>query len=72
MRGGNLSGLALCGGELWTVSDRDDDLLYRLDTSNRVWKAEGVGLQVPAVPDSGLPWSRSEEPFAVAIWTSRV
>ncbi len=30
MRGGNLSGLALCGGELWTVSDRDDDLLYRL------------------------------------------
>ena len=25
MRGGNLSGLAQCGNELWTVSDRDDD-----------------------------------------------
>ena len=24
MRGGNLSGLAQCGKELWTISDRDD------------------------------------------------
>ena len=32
MRGGNLSGLALCDNELWTVSDRDDDQIYRLDT----------------------------------------
>ena len=33
MRGGNLSGLALCGNALWTVSDRDDDQIYRLDIS---------------------------------------
>lgn len=33
MRGGNLSGLAWCGGALWTVSDRDDDRLYRLQPS---------------------------------------
>ena len=32
MRGGNLSGLAQCGKDLWTVSDRDDDQIYRLDT----------------------------------------
>lgn len=56
MRGGNLSGLAQCGGTLWTVSDRDDDVLYRLDTSNRVWKAEGTHLEVPPVPSSGLSW----------------
>ena len=31
MRGGNLSGLAVCGKDLWTVSDRDDDRIYRLD-----------------------------------------
>jgi len=67
MRGGNLSGLAVCGGELWTVSDRDDDLLYRLDTSNRVWKVEGVGLQVPAVPDSGLPWSLRLKTWAASF-----
>ncbi|NWB90916.1 esterase-like activity of phytase family protein [Pseudomonas agarici] len=55
MRGGNLSGLARCGKTLWTVSDRDDDLLYRLDISDRVWRAEGVHLEVPSIPDSGLP-----------------
>lgn len=32
MRGGNLSGLAQCGNDLWAVSDRDDDQIYRLDT----------------------------------------
>ena len=32
-RGGNLSGLAWRGGALWTVSDRDDDRLYRLQPS---------------------------------------
>ncbi|MEG0862064.1 MAG: esterase-like activity of phytase family protein [Pseudomonas sp.] len=56
MRGGNLSGLALCKGELWTVSDRDDDLLYRLDTNAPVWQAESVPVAAPPVPDSGLPW----------------
>lgn len=51
MRGGNLSGLANCGGVLWTVSDRDDDRIYRLDTQARVWKAEAVLINVPPVPE---------------------
>ena len=56
MRGGNLSGLALCGGELWTVSDRDDDRIYRLDTGASTWQAMAVEIDVPPVPESGLPW----------------
>ncbi|MBB4814417.1 hypothetical protein HNP03_003047 [Pseudomonas rhodesiae] len=56
MRGGNLSGLAQCGNELWMVSDRDDDQIYRLDTSAPTWQAEAVKIEVPPVPDSGLPW----------------
>ncbi|WP_460116545.1 esterase-like activity of phytase family protein [Pseudomonas sp. H2_A12] len=56
MRGGNLSGLALCGNELWTVSDRDDDQIYRLDISMPTWQATAVKIDVPPVPDSGLPW----------------
>ncbi|MBD8091314.1 esterase-like activity of phytase family protein [Pseudomonas fluorescens] len=56
MRGGNLSGLALCGQDLWTVSDRDDDQIYRLDISAPTWKAETVKIEVPPVPESGLPW----------------
>ena len=47
MRGGNLSGLALCGKELWTVSDRDDDQIYRLDISAPTWQAETVTIDVP-------------------------
>jgi hypothetical protein len=56
MRGGNLSGLAQCGNDLWAVSDRDDDQIYRLDTSESAWQAEAVHIDVPPVPDSGLPW----------------
>ena len=56
MRGGNLSGLALCQGEMWTVSDRDDDQIYRLDTRYAEWQAEAVSIQVPPPPESGLPW----------------
>jgi hypothetical protein len=51
MRGGNLSGLAKCGEQLWTVSDRDDDRIYRLDTQGKVWKAEAVLINVPPVPE---------------------
>jgi hypothetical protein len=54
MIGGNLSGLASCNGVLWTVSDRDDTLLYSLDTSATVWKAKAQTLQIPPIPDSGL------------------
>lgn len=65
MRGGNLSGLALCGSEMWTVSDRDDDRIYRLVPSSApVWQAEVVGIDVPTVPDSGLPWGLSSRTWA--------
>ena len=67
MRGGNLSGLALCGQELWTVSDRDDEQIYRLDTRNTVWQAETVGIEVPAVPDSGLPWGLKVRTWAASF-----
>ncbi|MDD0977372.1 esterase-like activity of phytase family protein [Pseudomonas fontis] len=67
MRGGNLSGLALCNGVLWTVSDRDDDLLYRLDTQGVVWQAEGVPLAVPPPPDSGLPWGIRSRTWAASL-----
>ncbi|BAP43044.1 esterase-like activity of phytase family protein [Pseudomonas sp. 21LCFQ02] len=56
MTGGNLSGLALCNGELWTVSDRDDRVLYRLDRSQPVWQAEAEIIEVPAA-HSDLPAS---------------
>jgi len=61
MVGGNLSGLALCGDRLWTESDRDDGLIYRLDTGATVWKAENVYINVPPPPaDTGLPlWLRA-------------
>ncbi len=53
MRGGNLSGLAWCGGALWTVSDRDDDRLYRLqpsaEGSDQPWQAEGCRLNFNAL-----------------------
>jgi hypothetical protein len=54
MIGGNLSGLASCNGVLWTVSDRDDAILYSLDTTQTVWKAKQTALHIPPVPDSGL------------------
>ena len=56
MHGGNLSGLARCGKDWWTVSDRDDAQIYRLDTRENIWQAETVRIDVPPVPDSGLPW----------------
>ena len=56
MRGANLSGLAMCQGEMWAVSDRDDDQIYRLDTRYPEWLANEVSINVPAPPESGLPW----------------
>ena len=57
MRGGNLSGLAVCQGEMWAVSDRDDDQIYRLDTRYPEWLAEAVSLHLPQPPKTGLPWA---------------
>ncbi|NMZ13051.1 MULTISPECIES: esterase-like activity of phytase family protein [Pseudomonas] len=67
MRGGNLSGLALCGKELWTVSDRDDDQIYRLDTRAETWQAETVKIDVPPVPESGLPWGLRARTTAASV-----
>jgi len=68
MRGGNLSGLALCGGQMWTVSDRDDDRIYRLAPSEApVWQAEVVEIKVPKVPDSGLPWGLRSRTWAASF-----
>ncbi|VVN11286.1 hypothetical protein PS662_03858 [Pseudomonas fluorescens] len=67
MRGGNLSGLAQCGKDLWTISDRDDDQIYRLQTADTVWQAEAVGITVPAVPDSGLPWGLRSRTWAASF-----
>ncbi|MBX9406719.1 esterase-like activity of phytase family protein [Pseudomonas baetica] len=67
LRGGNLSGLAMCGNELWTVSDRDDDQIYRLNTADQVWQAETVRIDVPKVPDSGLPWGLSSRNWAASF-----
>ncbi|MHC8322675.1 esterase-like activity of phytase family protein [Pseudomonas sp. GB2N2] len=67
MRGGNLSGLAQCGKDLWTVSDRDDDQIYRLDTRETVWQAKTVHIDVPPVPDSGLPWGLRSRTWAASL-----
>lgn len=67
MRGGNLSGLALCGNELWTVSDRDDDQIYRLDTQGAVWQAQALHIDVPPVPDTGLPWGLNSRTWVASF-----
>jgi hypothetical protein len=55
MVGGNLSGLAVCNGQLWAISDRDDNVLYRMDRAQTVWQAQPVAIDVPDVPESDLP-----------------
>jgi hypothetical protein len=67
MPGGNLSGLALCGKQLWTVSDRDDEQIYRLDSSADTWQAETVKIEVPPVPESGLPWGLRSRTKAASL-----
>lgn len=64
MRGGNLSGLAKCGEDLWTISDRDDEQIYKLDTRATEWKAEAVLINVPPVPqDSGRTMAMKTQSF---------
>ena len=67
MRGGNLSGLALCRGELWGVSDRDDDQIYRFDQQASVWRAEALAFTPPQPPESGLPWGLKSRNWAVSF-----
>jgi len=56
MPSGNLSGLAWCGGQLWVVSDRDDDRLYRLRPAESGWRAEAQTFSAPPPPSGALPW----------------
>lgn len=67
MRGGNLSGLAVCRGDLWAVSDRDDDRLYRLDQQNPVWRSQPLIFAAPPVPDSGLPMGLRSRNWAASF-----
>jgi hypothetical protein len=55
MVGGNLSGLAVCNGQLWAISDRDDNILYRMDTAQTALQAHPVAIDVPPAPESDLP-----------------
>ncbi len=56
MGGGNLSGLAGCDGELWAVSDREDDRLYRLELGEHSAVAKAEPLLAPPPPATPLPW----------------
>lgn len=56
MPNGNLSGLARCGTTFWTLSDRDDDRIYRLSNGPNVWQAQTQRIDVPEPPPVGLPW----------------
>ncbi|MGI4838809.1 MAG: esterase-like activity of phytase family protein [Janthinobacterium lividum] len=67
MRDGNLSGLAICGGELYTESDRDDDRIYRLDTRQPVWQAEAQRFDVPTPAPSGLSWGMNVRTWAAGF-----
>ncbi|TWI54226.1 phytase-like protein with esterase activity [Pseudomonas duriflava] len=58
MRGGNLSGLAVCQGNFWAVSDRDDDRYYRLHSEGPIWKAEAHAITALSPPESHLPWNQ--------------
>ena len=65
--GGNLSGLAWCGDALWTVSDRDDGRIYRLDAREPVWQAEAEDFVVPPVPQAALPWGLRVTSWAAGL-----
>ncbi|MHC6227705.1 esterase-like activity of phytase family protein [Pseudomonas sp. X10] len=66
MRGGNLSGMTMCRGALWVVSDRDDDRIYRLDQQNPEWRAQPMTFAAPPVPESGLPWGLRSRNWAAS------
>lgn len=54
---GNLSGLARCGSDLLTLSDREDEHLHVLNTADSPWVATAQSFEVPDMPPEGqLPW----------------
>jgi hypothetical protein len=64
---GNLSGLASCNGELWAVSDRDDQVIYRMDTSAPLWQAQPYSFVAPLVPVTDLPWGLRSRTWAASL-----
>ena len=72
MSGGNLSGIAWCGDALWAVSDREDDVLYRLDTSVSPWQAQKPALRRIAVCLGACACAPgSVATYAVVTWISK-
>lgn len=64
MPDGNLSGMAVCDGKLWAISDRSDQQIYQLipqqsatqEFISLVLRAEAVNFSAPTAPKNGLPW----------------
>ncbi|HSC83344.1 MAG TPA: esterase-like activity of phytase family protein [Pseudomonas sp.] len=67
MPGGNLSGLARCGGEWLTLSDHDDDRFYRLQPGEHSWQARAETFSAPPPPASSLPWGLRVRTWAVNL-----
>jgi hypothetical protein len=66
--GGNLSALEWCGNSLWTVSDREDDRLYRLvaGPGRRPWSAVAEVFAAPPPPRNDLPWAMQAGAWALS------
>lgn len=54
--GGNLSGVTECRGQLWAISDRVDDAVFRLREDGEVLRAEALMFALPPSPPSPLPF----------------
>ncbi|WP_263147270.1 esterase-like activity of phytase family protein [Pseudomonas sp. RIT-PI-AD] len=67
MPGGNLSGLAWCGDALWSVSDREDDRLYRLLPEAGQLRAEAETFDAPPPPDNGMAWGQRMRTWASGL-----
>jgi len=63
---GNLSGLARCQGQWWAVSDRDDQVVYRLQPGAPAWQAQAQVFEPPPVPASPLPWDLRARSWAAS------
>jgi hypothetical protein len=67
MHGGNLSGLVECSGALWAVSDRDDDLLYRLSPSQTISRMRQL-KPLGGADGTSIGWANS---CVAENWTSK-
>nr|WP_245399661.1 esterase-like activity of phytase family protein [Atopomonas sediminilitoris] len=64
--GGNLSGLTACRGELWAISDRVDDAVFRLHEDGEVMRAEALMISLPEAPPSPLPFGMQARNWVAA------